>query len=110
MKVIPVKPFVRVESVAHLSMESYCKSIRELSTSEADFVEATVFSESQAVVMQCDFAVGPGTDGHVNHILTWHKPLFYTHVRAVLERCISSGRERETLVEYIPTLQYIFRH
>ena len=51
------------------------------------------------------FVGAPGADGPVNNVGWFFKPWYYTHVRAMLEK--SSA---ETLVEYIPVYQYIFRH
>merc|ERR1712216_262393 len=78
--------------------------------SQTDFVEATVFTEQEAVVMKCDFVDGIGSDGSVDNVQTWYKRFFYTHIRAVLEHCVAQGKDTYTAVDYIPTLQYIFRH
>eukprot|EP00756_Hemistasia_phaeocysticola_P006173 Hpha_TRINITY_DN13710_c0_g1::TRINITY_DN13710_c0_g1_i3::g.142308::m.142308/K09828/DHCR24, DWF1; Delta24-sterol reductase len=108
LKIIKVKPWVRVEYRGHRSMQAYCQHIRELSTSEADFVEATVFSEQEAVVMRCDFRDNRGHDGKLNHVQAWYKQFFYTRIRDVLT--LNKGRADPVEVDYIPTLQYIFRH
>eukprot|EP00929_Paragymnodinium_shiwhaense_P054783 TRINITY_DN27457_c0_g1_i2.p1 TRINITY_DN27457_c0_g1~~TRINITY_DN27457_c0_g1_i2.p1 ORF type:complete len:562 (-),score=104.65 TRINITY_DN27457_c0_g1_i2:1003-2688(-) len=110
MKVIPVKPYVRVQYDVHRSMAEYCNYVRELAHSEADFVEQTIFTRQEAVTMKCDFVDQVGKDGPLNHVLTWWKPFFYTHVRAFLERCRAQGKQSAVAVDYIPTLQYIFRH
>eukprot|EP00662_Eupelagonemidae_sp_cell21_P040919 gene40919-23510_t len=97
MKIVPVKPYVRVEYVAHRSMAAYCKHIRDLSLTQTDFVEATVFSHEEAVVMKCDFVDKVGKDG---------SRFFYTHVRGLLERCVARKKDTATMVDYVPTLQY----
>jgi delta24-sterol reductase len=79
----------------------------ELATDDdaPDFIEATVFSREQAVIMKGEFAdpVTPEQRAKINPIGRWYKPWFYTHVREYL------GAEHEG-EEYIPLRHYLLRH
>jgi len=109
LKIIPVKKYVKVEYQPVLSgLRDYCEVIRKVSLDKnpADFVEATVFSRSSAVIMTGTFA--DTADGKINNVGLWFKPWFYTHVRDMLGDGLSKNTEK--IVEYVPTYEYIFRH
>lgn len=106
LKIIPVKKYVRVDYDPVVGMDQYCSRIREVSLKEeaADFVEATVFSRDECVVMEGTFVDSVPKGATVNNVGLWYKPWFYTHVRD----SVMAGRE--CVSEYIPTFEYIFRH
>ena len=107
MKVIKVTPWVELKyTPVHSGLEDYCKEIKRVSLEKdpADFVEATIFSRQQAVVMTANFVDAPdAAKGKTNRVGLWYKPWFYTHIRAMLQHTTPQ-------VEYIPTYDYIFRH
>ena len=47
-----------------------------------DFVEATIFSKHEAVLMVGHFANvrNAEEEAHINHVARWYKPWFYKHV------------------------------
>ena len=111
LRIIPVEKHVKLTYRPCHSQETYCALIRDLAHRTGDacpeFVEATVFSRDQAVVMSAEFE-DPATAadrGKLNNVGWWFKPWFYKHIEGFLR--FSDGEEH---VEYIPTEQYIFRH
>ena len=139
LRIIPASKYVKVTYTPMFSKTQYCEYIRELACREnpPQFIEATVFSKEKAVVMQGDFVTS--NDGelsmeekkHINHLGSWYKPWFYTHVREYADRAekeqrlgghgasslhggVTSHEEEEphpqSFVEYVPTYEYIFRH
>ena len=51
--------------------------------------------------------------GTVNNCNWWYKPWFYCHIRNIYHRArkdCKSLDETGTIIEHIPTYQYIFRH
>lgn len=105
LKIIPVKSHIHMRYEPVHSQEDYCRRMYELATQEdaPDFVEATVYSHEEAVIMKGDFAdpSGPEQEAKINPIGRWYKPWFYTHVRQYL-----SGEGDE----YIPLRHYLLRH
>jgi len=81
IKVIPVKKYVKLRYTTCKTQASYASLIRRLSLVQGvdcpDFIEATVFSRDEAVVMDASFVDAPSKDGVVNHVTTWYKPWFY---------------------------------
>lgn len=106
LKIIPTKSHVRLRYEPLRSQAAYCARIRELSTGEdrPDFVEATIFSKDEAVVMSGDFATPTTADerARINPVNRWYKPWFFEHVRSFLQ---GDGGE-----EYIPLRHYLHRH
>ncbi len=106
IEIIPTQSHVRVRYEAVHSQAEYCARIRELSTGDErpDFVEATVFSKQQAVVMAGDFATPrtPAELAKINAVGRWYKPWFFKHVESFL----SNGDGEE----YIPLRDYLHRH
>lgn len=109
LKVVPIKPYVRLRYIPVRSQAGYCAEMYRLSTADdaPHFLEATVFSKDQAVIMAGDFADAPrDRDGRVvrakiNPLGRWYKPWFYKHVETYL------GGAGE---EYVPLQDYILRH
>lgn len=78
LKLVKVKPYVKLRYLPVRGQRAYCDAVRKysgaLGPKEAvvvpDFVEATIFSKDEAVVMLGDFSDGePGVP--VNHIAAW---------------------------------------
>ncbi|MCH9686855.1 MAG: FAD-binding protein [Deltaproteobacteria bacterium] len=106
IQIMPIQSHVRVRYEALHSQAEYCSRIRELSMGEQrpDFVEATVFSKEQAVVMSGDFATPttPQQRAKINPVGRWYKPWYFKHIESFLER--GDGEE------YIPLRHYLHRH
>lgn len=110
LKIIPVKPYVHMRYIPVHGKEKYCDMMRELSGANdkdretADYLEATVYSKEEAVIMVGNFA-DVTTDeqrAKINHVTTWYKPWFYKHV----EKFLTEGEAEE----YIPLREYLLRH
>ncbi|KIG18352.1 FAD/FMN-containing dehydrogenase [Enhygromyxa salina] len=105
LKIIPVKSHVHMRYEPTHSQAEYCARMYDLSTMDdgPDFIEATVYSRDQAVIMKGEFAdpVTPEQRAKINPIGRWYKPWFYTHVREYL----NGGGD-----EYIPLRHYLLRH
>jgi delta24-sterol reductase len=110
LKIIPVKSHVRMRYEPVHSQAEYCARMYELATMDdaPDFIEATVFSREQAVIMKGEFAdpVTPEQRAKINPIGRWYKPWFYTHVREYL----NGADADEAREEYIPLRHYLLRH
>lgn len=109
LRIIPVKSHVRLRYEPVHSQAEYCQRMYELSTMDdaPDFIEATVYSREQAVIMKGEFAdpETPEQRAKINAIGRWYKPWFYTHVRQFLE--LPRGEEGD---EYVPLRHYLLRH
>ncbi|KAK3252247.1 delta(24)-sterol reductase [Cymbomonas tetramitiformis] len=108
LKVIPTKPYVHVKYTPFHDQKKYCDYITEISLAKdpPDFVEASVFSEESAVVMEgrfVDITYDPLKWLQINHVGLWYKQWFWMHVKGFLSK---SG----PVNEYVPTLEYVFRH
>jgi delta24-sterol reductase len=107
LKIIPVKKYVKVVYEPVKGQAAYCARIREVSLAKepADFIEATIFSKDEAVIMTanfCDEPQGPER-AHITDLTGWYKKWFYTYVRDML-LCTAPH------YDYVPTHTYIFRH
>jgi len=102
MRIIPVEKAVKVTYTPYASQKAFCKGVRDASFAEkpADFVEATLFSQEQGLLMEASFEKKPPK---VERITRWYQPWFYVQCR---ERIAKSG----PTVQYIDTYEYIFRH
>jgi len=112
LEVMPVTPWVALSYKAVQGNARICSEIRRVSLEPdpADFVEATLFSAETAVVMTASFVQAPDSSiGQVNNCNYWFKPWFYCHIRDMFHAA-SKPCAQGTVVEYIPTSQYIFRH
>lgn len=109
LKIIPVKSHVHLRYEPVHSQQDYCARMLELSTMDdaPDFIEATVYTREQAVIMKGEFAdpVTPEQQAKINPIGRWYKPWFYTHVRQFLD--LPPGQEGD---EYVPLRHYLLRH
>jgi len=110
LQIVPVKQYVHMEYIPVVGKKEYCDKIRELSGAmdknkkTPDFLEATVFSKEEAVIMVGNFAnVKNATEeSQINHVSRWYKPWFYKHVESFLVKGPSQ--------EYIPLREYLLRH
>lgn len=65
LDIIPVKPYVHMKYIPVRGQKKYCDAIREISGATDknrkldDFVEATVYSKDEAVIMIGNFSDGP---------------------------------------------------
>jgi delta24-sterol reductase len=105
LKVIPIKPYVRLQYTPAHSQKEYCERIRELAVAPdgPDFIEATVYSKERAVIMTGRFADAKTDEDRrkINPIGRPYKPWFYKHVEQFLDH------EGE---ELIPLRHYLSRH
>mmetsp|Transcript_21655 Transcript_21655/g.47202 ORF Transcript_21655/g.47202 Transcript_21655/m.47202 type:complete len:527 (-) Transcript_21655:12-1592(-) len=105
IRVIPSKPFVRVEYIPCTTQSQGVEKFEQLSRSDnpPDFLEALSYSLDEMVIMPANFVdakdVPPDA---INAIGRWYKPWFYKHVESFLKR----GKT----VEYIPLRDYYHRH
>nr|CAH0102059.1 unnamed protein product [Daphnia galeata] len=110
LQIIPVKPYVKMEYIPINGQKEYCDKIRELSGAmdkdkqTPDFVEATIFSKHEAVLMVGRFANvrNAEEEAQINHVARWYKPWFYKHVEGFLNKPPSQ--------EFIPLREYLLRH
>jgi delta24-sterol reductase len=112
LKIIPVKPFVHLKYIPlnNGAQEFQDIIIRYSGAQDKDFkpphfLEMTVFSMKEAVLITGDFADVPVDQSHkINQMTKWWKPYFYKHVENKLTAC------SEVLDEYVPIRQYLLRH
>jgi Delta24-sterol reductase len=108
LEIIPIESHVRLRYEPVRSQAEYCARLQELSCGEnrPDFVEATIFSKDEAVVMSGDFATPttPAELAKVNPVNRWYKPWFFEHVRSFLHAGERGGEE------FIPLRDYLHRH
>lgn len=110
LKIIKVKPFVHMKYIPVKGKVQYCEMIRTLSgaynkdAETPDYLEATVYSKNEAVIMVGNFADVKTSEekAKVNHVTKWYKPWFYKHV----ETFLTVGKSEE----YIPLREYLLRH
>ncbi len=105
LRIMPVKSHIRMRYVPARTQADYCEKMLAISTSDdaPDFVEATVYSKEEAVIMLGDFTdvVTDEDRRKVNPVGRFYKPWFYKHVETFKER----GGE-----ELIPLEHYLLRH
>ncbi|XP_078661242.1 delta(24)-sterol reductase-like isoform X2 [Branchiostoma floridae x Branchiostoma belcheri] len=110
LKIIPVKPYLKLTYIPVHGQKAYCDMMRDLSgaldktAKLPDYLEATVFSKEEAVVMVGNFTdvTDPKEKAKINHVTRWYKPWFYKHVETFLK----TGEN----YEYIPLREYLLRH
>lgn len=107
VQIIPAKPYVHLNYLPIKGQQKYCSLLQEISGANnkdkpvPDFVEATIFSKEEAVIL-----VGWFSDKvdklKVNRINLWYKPWFYKYV----EEFLSKG----SFEELVPLEDYLLRH
>lgn len=110
LDIIPVKPYIHMKYIPLKGQKNYCDTIRDVSGAldkdkeVADFVEATVYSKDEAVLMLGNFSDRPPIQewNKINYVSRWYKPWFYKHVEGFLQ----TGEGDE----YIPLRDYLLRH
>ena len=110
LQIVPVKPYLHLRYIPVRGQEKYCNMIRQISGADQadakvpDYVEATVYSKEEAVIMVGNFAdvTTPEEARKVNNVTRWYKPWFYKHVQSFL----TTGEGEE----YIPLREYLLRH
>ncbi|KAJ2948761.1 hypothetical protein O0L34_g8021 [Tuta absoluta] len=109
LKIVKVKPFIKLTYTPVKGQKEYCNTIRALSGAYEkepkvfpDYIEGTIFSKDEAVIMTGEYA-------HydqfipVNECSKWYKPWFYKHVETIL-------KNDEEKTELIPLRDYLLRH
>ncbi|KAK6734370.1 hypothetical protein RB195_017883 [Necator americanus] len=105
LRIIPVKPFVKVTYAPTNSIEEMqSKLTEECNCRENEFVEGLQLSREAGVVMRGRFSEGPPKNFSfdINRIGRWYKPWFYTHIETM-----SSDNE---FTEFIPLQAYYQRY
>lgn len=104
LRIIPVKPYVRVEYEPLYSLDDLVTRFEaESRNMENDFVELLQYGPETGVLMVGKMAEKPAPDGVKNPIGRWYKPWFYKHAETYLTRKAKG-------VEYIPMRHYYHRH
>lgn len=107
VKIIKIKPYVKLTYVPVEGQRNYCDMIRKLSGADdkgdkvPDYLEATIYNRNKAVVMLGEFS-DYNDKIPINHITRWYKPWFYKHTESALVK----GR----FTELIPLREYLLRH
>ncbi|KAJ8939646.1 hypothetical protein NQ314_011066 [Rhamnusium bicolor] len=107
VKIVKVKPFIKMSYIPLKGRKNYCEMIRLLSGDGgsdypvSNYVEATIFTRDEAVIMIGDYADFDPTLS-VNHLTRWYKPWFYKYTESFLTK----GKH----TELIPLREYLLRH
>lgn len=107
VKIIKIKPYVKLTYTPVEGQKNYCDLIRKLSGANdrndqvPDYVEATIYTKNKAVVMSGEFSEFD-ENIPVNHITKWYKPWFYKHTESALVK--------GSFTELIPLREYLLRH
>jgi delta24-sterol reductase len=131
IRVMPCKPFVRLEYYPCYTKKSGADMLERLSCGSAvdsgsgsgvhanahnqkdvpDFVESLAYSEHEQVVMagyycdECDVVYS-----QKDSIGLWYKPWFYKHVQSKLVKDCNGVGSSDRTVSYIPLRDYYHRH
>ncbi|XP_044263767.1 delta(24)-sterol reductase-like [Tribolium madens] len=106
LKLVKVKPFIKMNYIPIQGKKNYCDMIRLLSGDSGnypteDYVEATIFSPEKAVIMTGSYSdYDPNLP--INHVTRWYKPWFYKYTESFLKK----GKH----TELIPLREYLLRH
>ncbi|CAK1550271.1 unnamed protein product [Leptosia nina] len=108
LKIVKVKPYIKIKYTPVRGQKEYCDILRDYSGANEmkpnyhpDYIEGTIFSKEEAVIMTGDYA-DFNEQVIVNHCSRWYKPWFYKHVESILKK-----GETE---ELIPLRDYLLRH
>jgi len=109
LQIIKIKPHLKMEYIPVRGKKQYCDMMRDLSGAldkdrkVPDYLEGTVYSKDEAVILVGNFADVPDNEKHkINHVNSWYKPWFFKHVESFLKK--GEG------YEYIPLEDYLLRH
>jgi len=106
LKIIPVKPYMRIEYIPCHSQETFCQQFELLAEAPKPpaYLEALVFSPTTSVIMCGELTdlseLKPNMT--INRINRWYKKWFFSHV----ETFLTQGRH----IEFIPLRHYFHRH
>ena len=103
LEIVEVGKYMELEYHPFTDRLEFVESFSKLATDKnpPDFLEALVFSKTEAVIMTGRFTNHP-KGGKVNPINRWYKQWFYEHVRTF----IRDGKK----TEFIPLRHYYHRH
>ncbi|CAH1365091.1 hypothetical protein MTP99_001387 [Tenebrio molitor] len=107
LKLVKVKPFIKMNYVPVQGKKEYCDMIRLLSGDgtpdypTVDYLEATIFNPQQAVIMTGTYS-DYDSSLPLNHVTRWYKPWFYKYTESFLKK----GKH----TELIPLREYLLRH
>ncbi|HEX5660472.1 MAG TPA: FAD-binding oxidoreductase [Polyangiales bacterium] len=103
LRVIPRKPYVRVNYEPVEGLDAICRRFEELvrSARPPEFVEVLLFDLERGVIVHGDFAELP-VGAKPNHIARWWKPWFYKHIESHLTKGLRT--------EHIPLREYYHRY
>ena len=113
LKVVPYKPYVRLEYRPCYSLEETvaCFDRETTKLTDNDSVEGIAFTKDTAVIMtgkfvdECDVK-----REQINRMGRWYKMWFYQYVRSFLAGGGEEEEEEVVRVEYVPTLDFHQRH
>jgi len=109
LQIIPVKPYIHMTYIPVHGLKNFSEKMRQYSgaldkdAKLPDYVEATLYSKDEAVIMVGRFADVDEARSKVNNVSAWYAPWFYKHVQTIMQ----AGKQVE---EYIPLRQYLLRH
>jgi delta24-sterol reductase len=109
LRVIPSKPYVRVQYEPVLGLAEGVRRFRELAEAAEppEFLEQIYFDVDRSVIVRGDFAELPSGE-RPNRIGRFYKPWFYKHVESFLTR--AEADTSAPRVEYIPLREYYHRY
>lgn len=118
IKVVPCKPFVRMQYIPCRTQEESTRVFTHYSTMESppDFVEALAYSKDTFVVMPAWYCDAEDVDpAKKNDIGRWYKPWFFKHVQSFLDGDGDGdggpgGADGEPATEYIPYRPFVHRY
>lgn len=114
LRVIPRKPWVRLEYFSVRDREEATKMLQEEAAKGqqqdakncADFIEGLAFGPSEYVIMLGYFE-SSADSSRINRIGRWYKPWFYRYVRGLAAK---SGKSGNVGTDFIPLRDYYHRH
>lgn len=104
LKVVRIKPYVRMLYIPCHSMREFGDKLRELTHAEdtPDLIEGTIYSRDTAVIQCGWYSDAPADRSKINPINRYYKPWFFKHVA----RALDDG----PFEEWVPTRHYFHRH
>lgn len=91
LKIVKVKPYIKLTYIPVRGQKDYCDMIRLLSGDSgedypvSDYVEATIYNPDEAVIMTGDYSdYDPNLN--INHCSRWYKPWFYKYTESFLKK------------------------
>ena len=106
LRLVPARKYVKTTYHRCSSVGATVRLIRELAdatTQKADYVDGIVFSKDHGVVVTGEMTDEKPADAAVRTFSRARDPWFYLHVQ-------DTTKATDTLVEYIPLAEYLFRY